>query len=113
MARKLLLTLAASLLAIGCVSSQNAQAAKSKSSEPLPFTAKEKANGAKYHPEILKEFGGALQGPQATYVERVGKRIALQSGLANSESEFTVTFLNSAVNNAFAIEGAMSISPGS
>lgn len=105
MARKLLLTLAASILAIGCVSTQNAQAAKSKGSGPLPFTAKEKANGAKYHPEILKEFGGALQSPQTAYVERVGKRIALQSGLANSESEFTVTFLNSAVNNAFAIEG--------
>jgi predicted Zn-dependent protease len=102
---KLLLTLAASALAIGTVSTEGVSAAKSKSSEPLPFSAKEKANGAKYHPEILKEFGGAYQSPQTAYVERVGKKIALQSGLANSEGEFTVTFLNSAVNNAFAIEG--------
>lgn len=78
-------------------------AAQSKG--PLPFTAKEKANGAKYHPEILKEFGGSYDSAQTAYVQRVGKKIALQSGLANSESEFTVTFLNSAVNNAFAIEG--------
>jgi predicted Zn-dependent protease len=102
---KLLLTLAASALAVGAVSTESVSAAKSKSSEPLPFSAKEKANGAKYHPEILKEFGGAYQSPQTAYVERVGKKIALQSGLANSEGEFTVTFLNSAVNNAFAIEG--------
>ncbi|HMT40193.1 M48 family metalloprotease [Sphingorhabdus sp.] len=105
MRNKLLLTLAASALAIGNVSTEGVSAAKSKSSEPLPFSAKEKANGAKYHPEILKEFGGAYQSPQTAYVERVGKKIALQSGLANSEGEFTVTFLNSAVNNAFAIEG--------
>jgi len=102
---KLLLTLAASALAVGAVSTDAAFAAKSKSSEPLPFSSKEKANGAKYHPEILKEFGGAYQSPKTAYVERVGNKIALQSGLANSESEFTVTFLNSAVNNAFAIEG--------
>ena len=105
MRTKLFLTLAASALAVGAVSTQGASAAKAKSSEPLPFSAKEKANGAKYHPEILKEFGGAYQSPQTAYVERVGKKIALQSGLANSENEFTVTFLNSAVNNAFAIEG--------
>lgn len=105
MPNKLLVAVAASTLAIGCASAQGASAAKAKSSEPLPFTAKEKANGAKYHPEILKEFGGAYQSPQTAYVERVGKKIALQSGLANSEAEFTVTFLNSAVNNAFAIEG--------
>lgn len=105
MRNKLLLTLAASALAVGAVSTEGASAAKAKSSEPLPFSAKEKANGAKYHPEILKEFGGAYQSPQTAYVERVGKKIALQSGLANSEGEFTVTFLNSAVNNAFAIEG--------
>lgn len=105
MRTKLFLTLAASTLAVGAVSTDGVYAAKAKSSEPLPFSAKEKANGAKYHPEILKEFGGAYQSPQTAYVERVGKKIALQSGLANSEGEFTVTFLNSAVNNAFAIEG--------
>jgi predicted Zn-dependent protease len=72
---------------------------------PKPFTAKEKAAGAKYHPEIMQEFGQAYQSPQTPYVVRVGQKIALQSGLSNAESDFTVTFLNSPLNNAFAIEG--------
>lgn len=69
------------------------------------ISASEKAQGAKAHPQLLQEFGGAYTGPQAAYVERVGRRIAVQSGLANSEKEFTVTLLNSPVNNAFAIPG--------
>lgn len=72
---------------------------------PKPFSEKEKAAGAKYHPEIMKEFGDAYVSPQTAYVTRVGKKIAMQSGLATAENDFTVTFLNSPVNNAFAIEG--------
>jgi predicted Zn-dependent protease len=107
MRNKVILALAASAMVTGLATGSEAIAAKEKSAPkaPLPFSAKEKANGAKYHPEILKEFGGAYESPQTAYVQRVGKKIALQSGLANSEGEFTVTFLNSAVNNAFAIEG--------
>ncbi|KUR71427.1 peptidase M48 Ste24p [Novosphingobium fuchskuhlense] len=69
------------------------------------ISAADKAQGAKAHPQLLSEFGGALTGPQATYVEGVGKTIALQSGLGNARSDFTVTLLNSPVNNAFAIPG--------
>jgi predicted Zn-dependent protease len=69
------------------------------------ISASDKAQGAKAHPELLQQFGGAYRGPQAAYVERVGKRIALQSGLSNSEKDFTVTLLDSPVNNAFAIPG--------
>jgi predicted Zn-dependent protease len=76
-----------------------------KSSVPKPFSASEKSEGTKYHSEILKEFGGAMQSPQTAYVVRVGKNIALQSGLGNAESDFNVTLLNSSVNNAFAIPG--------
>jgi predicted Zn-dependent protease len=50
-------------------------------------------------------FGGPVRGRQATYVEQIGKNIAVQSGLGNSQSAFTVTLLNSSVNNAFAIPG--------
>jgi predicted Zn-dependent protease len=104
---KLIIAFAASTMVVGLTTGSGAIAQKSEKAPkaPLPFSAKEKANGAKYHPEILREFGGAYESPQTAYVERVGKKIALQSGLANSEGEFTVTFLNSAVNNAFAIEG--------
>ena len=69
------------------------------------ISAQDKASGAKQHPELLKEFGGAYAGPQARYVESVGRRIAVQSGLSNAQSDFTVTLLNSPVNNAFAIPG--------
>ena len=65
----------------------------------------DKAQGAKAHPDLLAEFGGAVSGPQAAYVEQVGKNIAVQSGLSNARGDFTVTLLNSSVNNAFAIPG--------
>jgi len=72
---------------------------------PKPFTAQEKNEGAKYHTEILKEFGGPMQSPQTAYVVRVGTNIAMQSGLGNAQSDFNVTLLNSSVNNAFALPG--------
>ncbi|MCY1671765.1 M48 family metalloprotease [Novosphingobium sp. SL115] len=65
----------------------------------------DKKQGAEAHPQLLQEFGGAMTGSQAKYVESVGKTIALQSGLSNARSDFTVTLLNSPVNNAFAIPG--------
>lgn len=69
------------------------------------ISPQEKDAGAKQHPQLLKEFGGAYAGSQAKYVETVGRRIAVQSGLSNAQSDFTVTLLNSPVNNAFAIPG--------
>lgn len=78
---------------------------KTKSTVPKPFSTSEKQEGAKNHPQILNEFGGAMQSPQTDYVVRVGKGIAVQSGLGNAQSDFTVTLLNSSVNNAFAIPG--------
>jgi predicted Zn-dependent protease len=65
----------------------------------------EKAQGGQVHPQLLQQFGGAYGGRQDAYVASVGKRIAVQSGLSNSERDFTVTLLNSPVNNAMAIPG--------
>lgn len=65
----------------------------------------DRAQGAKAHPGLLAEYGGAMTGPQAAYVQSVGKTIAVQSGLSNARSDFTVTLLNSPVNNAFAVPG--------
>lgn len=70
-----------------------------------PITANDRATGAKAHPELLKEFGGLYEGPQADYVTRVGQRIALQSGLSGAQSDFKISLLNSPVNNAFAVPG--------
>ena len=108
MRNKTLLALGASFLMVTGYVATPVDAAKSKAKAvkvPKPFTASEKAAGAKYHPEIMKEFGDVYQSPQTAYVVKVGKKIALQSGLSNSENDFTVSFLNSPVNNAFAIEG--------
>ena len=69
------------------------------------ISAKDRQQGAEAHPQLVAEFGGALTGPQATYVETIGRNMAIQTGLANSRSDFTVTLLNSSVDNAFAIPG--------
>jgi predicted Zn-dependent protease len=74
-------------------------------SPSTPVTQSEAQMGAEAHPQLLAEFGGAMTGSQAQYVEQVGKNIAVQSGLGNAQSDFTVTLLNSSVNNAFAIPG--------
>ena len=73
--------------------------------QPAAISASDRATGADAHPKLLAEYGGAQTGPQADYVRRVGQRIAVQSGLSNARSDFTVTLLNSSVNNAFAIPG--------
>lgn len=72
---------------------------------PQSISARDKADGAKAHPQLLAEFGGLYEGNQAAYVTGIGQSVAAQSGLANSPQEFTISLLNSPVNNAFAIPG--------
>lgn len=69
------------------------------------ISARDKQQGAEAHPQLVAEFGGAETGAQATYVETIGKNIAVHSGLSNARGDFTVTLLNSPVDNAFAIPG--------
>jgi predicted Zn-dependent protease len=69
------------------------------------ISARDKAQGASAHPQLLAEFGGEYTGSQRGYVVGIGKKIAVQSGLSNSQNDFTVTLLNSPVNNAFAVPG--------
>ena len=70
-----------------------------------PISAAERQQGNAANTGIVAEYGGAYRGPQARYVEQVGRRIAVQSGLANDPGAFDVTLLDSAVDNAFAIPG--------
>jgi predicted Zn-dependent protease len=65
----------------------------------------DRAQGAAAHPKLVAQYGGAYNGPQAAFVRRVGQRIAVESGLSNKGSDFTVTMLDSPVENAFAIPG--------
>jgi predicted Zn-dependent protease len=65
----------------------------------------ERKQGSDAHPQLMEEFGGGYSGPQVAYVTRIGQNIAVQSGLSNARGDFTVTLLNSPINNAFAIPG--------
>lgn len=69
------------------------------------ISASDRRLGAQQHPEILKQFGGAYAGPGVAMVNKVGKAVAVQSGLARTGNECTVTLLNSTVVNAFAVPG--------
>jgi predicted Zn-dependent protease len=79
--------------------------AQSGDDPKLAMTAKDRQEGAKNHPQLVAEFGGAITGPQATYVETIGRNIAMQTGMSATRSDFTVTLLNSPIDNAFAIPG--------
>jgi predicted Zn-dependent protease len=72
---------------------------------PPGLSPSERNAGAQAHPQILQQFGGAMSGPVADYVRNVGQRIAVQSGGGARAQDYTVTLLNSNVNNAFAIPG--------
>lgn len=99
--RALLLT---SIAAVGVSACAGASAQNRTASTPR-ITQAEAQQGAQANQQILQEFGGAMTGPQASYVESVGKGIAIHSGLGNARDSFRVALLNSSVNNAFAIPG--------
>lgn len=65
----------------------------------------ERQQGAQAHAQLLQQFGDAYSGQQSAYVVQIGRRIAVESGLSNAQNDFTVTLLNSPVNNAFALPG--------
>lgn len=102
MARRIYWTTAA---AFALVATLGPSATGRQTATASSISAADKAAGAKAHPELLKEFGGPYDGPQAAYVTSVARKVAVQSGLSNAQSDFTVTLLNSPVNNAFAIPG--------
>jgi predicted Zn-dependent protease len=97
------LTLGMVAISPNIASAQAVKLAKIKTATAIPDG--DKRQGTEAHPQLMTEFGGAYSGPQTAYVTRVGQNIALQSGLSNARTDFTVTLLNSPVNNAFAIPG--------
>ena len=74
-------------------------------SASTPITPAEMQQGSEYHPQLLAQFGGAMDGPQADYVEAVTRNVAVHSGLGARPDAFTVSLLNSSVHNAFAVPG--------
>ncbi|MES2754643.1 MAG: M48 family metalloprotease [Pseudomonadota bacterium] len=75
------------------------------STDTRPISAADKALGAKAHPGLLAQYGGAYAGPQAALVTRVTRKVAVQSGLSGDGGDFTVTLLDSPLDNAFAVPG--------
>jgi predicted Zn-dependent protease len=96
---------AAVLFTVTAVAGSSVSSRQNTISTVSSISRADKAAGAKAHPGLLQEYGGAYSGRQAAYVTTVARRIAVQSGLSNAQGDFTVTLLNSPVNNAFAIPG--------
>lgn len=65
----------------------------------------ERQQGAAFRAQILEQFGGPYTGPGYAEVQRVGRAMAVQSGLSKDGSDCTVTLLNSTIVNAFATPG--------
>ena len=108
-ASKFLWAATASIAVAGCMSAASSADARDKrkaqNTQPQSISAADRQEGAKNHPKLMEQFGGSYDSPQAAYARRIGQDIAVQSGLGNARSDFTVTLLNSPVNNAFAIPG--------
>jgi predicted Zn-dependent protease len=90
---------------LSLVLSSSGSVAQSSSVAAAAMSAKDRQQGAEAHPQLVAEFGGAMTGAQATYVETIGRNMAMQTGMSSARSDFTVTLLNSPVDNAFAIPG--------
>lgn len=65
-------------------------------------TQNDRATAARSHPQILQQFGGAIEGPLATYVSGVGERVAAAAGVPG---QCTFSVVNTDVVNAFAVPG--------
>jgi predicted Zn-dependent protease len=61
-----------------------------------------RAQAEQQHPQLLAEFGGAFDGPEAKYVKQLGETLAGAAGLAD---QCTFTMVNTDVVNAFAVPG--------
>lgn len=61
-----------------------------------------RASAAQQHPQIVAQFGGAVEGPLAAYVSRIGERTATAAGVPG---QCTFTVINTDVVNAFAVPG--------
>lgn len=72
---------------------------------PAGLSASEKAQGAQVREQILREFGGAIEGPLADYVRRVGGRVAQVASPGARPGDYSITVLDSPIPNAMATPG--------
>ena len=79
--------LAAAPLALAVTAPLLAQSSTLQSGRAAPITAQERRQGAESDASIKAQYGGAMSGRLADYVEQVGRRIAVQSGLSGAAGE--------------------------
>lgn len=103
MAHRLTVLLAAPLALSACAGGLTGVAPVQPGQAP-PISAAERQQGQQSSAALVAEFGGSYA-PVAPYVTQVARRVATQSGLSASPQDFTVTVLDSPVNNAFATPG--------
>ena len=72
---------------------------------PQSISASDKQTGAQADPQLSADYGGAYAGAQSALVQRIGVKVAAQSGIAQVDRDFSFKLLNSGVPNAFAIPG--------
>ena len=63
------------------------------------------AEAQRENAEMVQELGGTETGARASYVESVGHRVAVFSGIASPGQSLHFVSLNSAVENAFSVPG--------
>ena len=94
-------TAALLLLAPAAMAQAPAQQAKA-----MPgLSAKDRQIGAEGYKQIVQQFGGAVEGPLASYVRSVGVKVAMASVPGSRPEDWRVTVLNSPVPNAMATPG--------
>lgn len=91
-------------LALALVSSVALAACATIDSTPdaPSVTQNDRVSAARQHPQILQQFGGAVEGPLGTYVSSVGERVARAAGVPG---QCTFSVVNTDVVNAFAVPG--------
>jgi predicted Zn-dependent protease len=101
MKRKAIIAFTASVAAIVCATSSQAQ----QQSRTRAISQSTAQKAAQQHPQIVEQFGGEETGARGAYVRAVGARVASQSNIAGGGNAFRITTLNSPVMNAFAVPG--------
>ncbi|HRP12390.1 MAG TPA: M48 family metalloprotease [Terricaulis sp.] len=90
------------LIALGSLMFSAACATISSTPDAPSVAPNARANAAQQHPQIVAQFGGAVEGPLANYVSTIGERTATAAGVPG---QCTFTVINSDVVNAFAVPG--------
>ena len=96
---------AAPIALAGCAAGGLTNTPPVTAGQAAPITSAERQQGTEARTSILNEYNGAYTKGPTAYVTRVAQRIATQSGLSSNPDAFTVTILDSPVDNAFATPG--------